>query len=133
MVERKETKQVTKKMNIEEQLQELSHQTYPRQVDVVDAVMAQVRQHPYMITKSPSHSATQSPSHRKVVWRRIALTAAAAVAALVVINISLRPSYDEARIGDMLAYVSDYDYYSSVEEMAVNPIEFIYEEEEEGF
>ena len=114
-------------MNIEEQLQELSCQTYPRQVDVVDAVMAQVRQHPYLMPSAPAANT------KKVVWRRIALTAAAAVAALVVINISFRPSYDEAQIGDMLAYVSDYDYYSSVEEMAVNPIEFIYEEEEEGF
>ena len=64
----------------------------------------------------------------KVLWRRIALTAAAAVAALVVLNVSLRPSYDEAQIGDMLAYVTDYDYYSPVEELAENPIEVLYDD-----
>lgn len=115
-------------MNIDEQLQELSQLTCPRQVDVVDAVMNEVRQHPYLITKSLSHSATQSPRHRKVVWRRIALTAVAAMAALVVINLSFRPSYNEEQIGTMLAYVSDYDYYLPVEELAENPIEFLYDD-----
>lgn len=106
-------------MNIDEQLKELSRQTCPRQVDVVDAVMAQVRQHPYLMPARKT---------KAVLWRRIALTAVAAVAALVVLNISLRPSYNEEQIGDMLAYVSDYDYYSSVEEPAVNPIEFLYDD-----
>lgn len=103
-------------MNIDEQLQELKNQTCPRQVDVVDAVMAQVRQHPYLV-----------PVHRKVVWRRVALTAAAAVAALVVTNIAFRPSYNEEQIGDMMAYVSDYQYYLPVEDMVENPIEFLYD------
>ena len=118
-------------MNIDEQVQELARQTCPKQVDVVDAVMAQVRQHPYMINNSLGDTATQSSGHRKVIWRRIALTAAAAAVAVVVFNISLRPSYNEEQIGDMVAYVSDYDYYSSVEELAANPIEFIYEDYEE--
>ncbi len=118
-------------MNIDEQLQELSRQTCPKQVDVVDAVMAQVRQHPYMITQPLGHSANQPTSRRKVLWRRIALSAAAAVAALVVFNITLRPTYNDDQIGDMLAYVSDYDYYSPVEEMASNPIEFLYEDYDE--
>lgn len=121
-------------MNIDEQLQTLSRQTCPKQVDVVDAVMAQVRQHPYMmphvetrIAASPQPAA--SPSHRKVLWRRVTLSAAAAVAALVVLNISLRPSsYNEAQISDMMAYVSDYDYYLPVEEAAENPIDFLYED-----
>lgn len=108
-------------MNIDEQLQELSRQTCPRQVDVVDSVMAQVRQHPFMIT--PHSTLT-----KKVVWRRVALTAVAAMTALVVLNISFRPSYDETQISDMMAYVSDYDYYSPVEDLAENPIEFLYED-----
>ena len=121
-------------MNIDEQLQALSRQTCPKQVDVVDAVMAQVRQHPYMMPHVETRQAASprpaaSPSHRKVLWRRVALSAAAAVAALVVLNISLRPSsYNEAQISDMMAYVSDYDYYLPVEEAAENPIDFLYED-----
>lgn len=109
-------------MNIEEQLQELKSLRYPKEVDVVDAVMADVRQHPYLMPATAKKATT-----KKVVWRRIAMTSAAAVAALVAINISLRPSYNEEQIGDMLAYVSDYDYYAPVEDMAVNPIDFLYE------
>ena len=37
--------------------------------------------------------------------------------------------YDEEGIGRMMAYVSDYDYYASVETAAVNPIECIYDDE----
>lgn len=103
-------------MNIDEQLQQLAQQTCPRQVDVVDAVMAQVRQRPYLI-----------PSHRKAVWRRIATTAVAAAAALVILNVALRPSYNEQQIGSMMTQVIDYDYYSSVEGLAENPIDFLYE------
>lgn len=105
-------------MNIDEQLKILSRQTYPHQVDVVDAVMAQVRQRPYL-----------RPAHRSGVWRGVALTAAAAVAALVVFNVASFRSYDEARIGDVMTHVSDYDYYASVESAAVNPIEYLYEDE----
>ena len=35
-------------MTIEKQLRELAQQTCPKQVDVVDAVMAEVRQRPYL-------------------------------------------------------------------------------------
>ena len=115
-------------MNIDEQLQELSRQTCPKQVDVVDAVMAQVRQHPYLMPVVETRQAASPRKTNKVLWRRIALTAAAAVAALVVLNVSLRPSYDEAQIGDMLACVTDYDYYSPVEELAENPIEVLYDD-----
>ena len=104
-------------MNIDEQLQELKNLRYPKEVDVVDSVMAEVR------TLKPA----AKPMIRPVVWRSAALTAVAAVAALVVMNISFRPSYDEEQIGNMLAYVSDYDYYVPVEDVAVNPIEFLYE------
>ena len=114
-------------MNIDEQLQELSQLTCPRQVDVVDAVMNEVRQHPYLMPNVEMRQAASS-RHRKVVWRRIALTAVAAMAALVVINLSFRPSYNEEQIGTMLAYVSDYDYYLPVEELAENPIEFLYDD-----
>lgn len=105
-------------MNIEEQLQILSRQTCPKQVDVVDAVMAQVRRKPYL-----------RPAHRTALWRTVALTAVAAVAAVVVFNVASFHSYDEEGIGRMMAYVSDYDYYASVESAAVNPIECLYDDE----
>lgn len=117
-------------MNIDEQLQELSQLTCPRQVDIVDAVMKEVRQHPYLMRSVETRPAASSRETNKkiVVWRRIALTAVAAMAALVVINLSFRPSYNEEQIGTMLAYVSDYDYYLPVEELAENPIEFLYDD-----
>ena len=101
-------------MNIEEQLQQLSRQTCPQQVDVVDAVMAQVRRHPYL---RPVHKNT-------AVWRAAALTAAA-VAAIVVFNVATVHSYDEDQISEMMAYVSDYDSYLSVES-AAEPLDYIY-------
>lgn len=104
-------------MNIDEQLQELKNLRYPQEVDVVDSVMAEVR------TLKP----VARPMVRPVVWRSVALTAVAAVAALVVMNVSFRPSYNEEQIGTTMAYVSDYDYYAPVEDVAVNPIEFLYE------
>lgn len=104
-------------MNIDEQLQELKNQRCPKEVDVVDSVMAQVR------TLKP----VAKPRVRPVVWRSIALTAAAAVAALVVMNVAFRPSYNVENISSMMAYVSDYDYYLPVEELAENPIDFLYE------
>lgn len=111
-------------MNIEEQLQILSRQTYPKQVDVVDAVMAQVRQKPYLMPVAE----TRTKSGRTTLWRTVALTAIAAVAALVVINVGAFRSYDVEGIGSMIASVSDYDYYSTVES-AANPIEYLYDEE----
>lgn len=107
-------------MNIDEQLQILSRQTCPRQVDVVDAVMAQVRRKPYL-----------RPVRRTAVWRGVALTAVAAAATLVLFNVASFRSYNEEEIGDMMAFVSDYDYYSYSVESAANPIECLYEEPSE--
>ncbi|MGX8713394.1 MAG: hypothetical protein ACSW8I_06910 [bacterium] len=104
-------------MNIEEQLTNLSHLSCPKQVDVVDHVMAQVRQ--------TSHN---TPQIKSVVWRRVAITAVAAIAALVVVNIATTRSYDDAQLGSMMAYFSNYDNYT-VESAAVNPIEYLYEDE----
>ena len=107
-------------MNIEEQLQILSRQTCPKQVDVVDAVMAQVRRKPYL-----------RPAHRTALWRTVALTAVAAVAAVVVFNVAPSRSYDEEGICSMMASVSDYDFYGTVESAAVNPIEYLYDDTDE--
>ena len=108
-------------MTIEKQLQELAQQTCPKQVDVVDAVMAEVRQRPYLQPASHAPYAC-----RPATW---ALTAAAAVAAIVIINIS-SPTCDEQQLSTMIARVSDYNYYSSVEAAAENPIEFLYDTDE---
>ena len=110
-------------MTIEKQLQELAQQTCPKQVDVVDAVMAEVRQRPYL---QPASHALYAWLRRPATW---ALTAAAAVAAIVIININ-SPTCDEQQLSTMIARVSDYNYYSSVEAAAENPIEFLYDTDE---
>jgi hypothetical protein len=102
-------------MDIEKQLHVLSKASYPGNIDVVEGVMAQVRQHPYMI-------------HRFNPWKRIALTAAAAVAAVVVVTLATPRSYDEEGISHMIASVSSYDYYQSVESAAENPIGYLYDD-----
>lgn len=111
-------------MNIDEQLKQLAQQTCPKQVDVVDSVMAEVRKHPYL------QPATK-PVVRRVRWVPWAsLTAAAAVVGLVVVNISpaAAATYNEEQIGSMMVSVADYDYYSPVESAAENPIDYLYEE-----
>ena len=109
-------------MNLDEQLEQLARLQNPRQVNVVDSVMAEVRKHPYLQPRRTATAWVKKPA----TW---ALTAAAAVAALVVINIG-GPSYDDQQISSMIARVSDYNYYCSVESAAENPIEFIYDSED---
>ena len=64
-----------------------------------------------------------------LVWRRVAITAVAAIVALVIVNIASVRSYDEEQIGSMMAYFSNYDNYT-VESAAANPIELLYGEDE---
>lgn len=110
-------------MTVDEGLKELARMDYPREVDVVDGVMAEVMKHPYL-----------RPVHRTVQpWQRIvSTTVAAAVVALVVNVVALRMnSYDEAGIGSMISQVHDYEYYgSTIEDGAVNPYEYLYNEYE---
>lgn len=106
-------------MNIEETLEQLAQQTCPRKVDVVDSVMATVSQHPYL-----------RPVSKHTYWRPIGAAAAAAVALLLAVGIAvplLRP-YDEDDMSSMIAQVNDYSAWTSVEDVAENPIEFLYEE-----
>lgn len=107
-------------MTIEDTLEQLSRQQYPHQVDVVERVMAQVEKHPYL-----------RPMHRRAVnWQRIGAVAAAAVVALVAVNVTLfHDNYDNEGMGSMIAQVNDYSTWNTVEESAVNPLEYIYEEE----
>ena len=112
-------------MNIDEQLKQLAQQTCPKQVDVVDSVMAEVRKHPYL---QPAVKSAASTKTRWMSWA--SLTAAAAAVGLVVVNISpaAAATYNEEQIGYMMTSVSSYDYYSPVESAAENPIEYLYEE-----
>lgn len=104
-------------MNIDQTLEQLAKQQYSHQVDVVDRVMAQVSQHPYL-----------QPRHRRPLWQPIGAAAAACAALLLVINVatfSLR-SYDEAGMGNAIAQVNDYASWNSVEDMADNPYDYFY-------
>ena len=106
-------------MNIDQTLEQLSRLEYPRQVDVVEGVMAEVAKRPYL-----------RPVHRAPAWRRIGTVAAAAVALLFVVNLALPyfRSYDEAGMGSMIAQANDYSSWYGVEEVAYNPIECLYDE-----
>lgn len=55
-------------MTTEQQLDELARLEYPKKVDVVDKVMAEVGQKPYL-----------RPVHKPIRWQRIATIAAVAV------------------------------------------------------
>ena len=106
-------------MNIDQQLEQLSHLQYPRQVNVVDNVMAQVMQRPYL-----------QPVHRRNTWRIVSTVAAAAVALLFVVSLTLPylRSYDDEGLGSMMAQANDFSSWNTIEEAAVNPYEFIYDE-----
>ena len=106
-------------MTLEQQLDKLAQLQYPHKVDVVDSVMAQVTQRPYL-----------RPVRRSVTWRYISIAAAAAVVALFIVNITIfRPAaYSNEDMGFAIAQFNDYSSWSTVEEAAVNPFEFLYEE-----
>lgn len=114
-------------MNIDEQLKQLAQQTCPKQVDVVDSVMAEVRKHPYL---QPVATPVAPRKTRWVPWA--SLSAAAAVVGLVVLNFTpaSAASYNEEQISSMMASVADYDYYSPVESSAENPIDYLYDDYE---
>ena len=94
-------------MTLEQQLDELAGQEYPKKVDVVDRVMAEVEKKPYL-----------RPVHRRVNWQRITAVAAAAVVALVAVNVVVfnNHSYDNNGVGSTIAQDND---WNTVEE-AVN-------------
>lgn len=95
-------------MTLEQQLDELAGQEYPKNVDVVDRVMAEVEKKPYL-----------RPVHRRVNWQRISTVAAAAMLALVAVNVIVfnSRSLDNATQG--LPVVQE-DGWSTIEEEAVD-------------
>ena len=112
-------------MNIDEQLKQLAQQSCPKQVDVVDSVMAEVRKHPYL-------QPVAKPAVRKIRWVPWASLAAAAVVGLIIFNINTvsAATYNEEQISTMMATVADYNYYAPVESAAENPIDYLYEDYE---
>lgn len=110
-------------MNIDQTLEQLSHLQYPRQVDVTERVMAQVMQRPYLQPRYVSQ-------RRRQIWQRVSAIVAAAMVTLVVFNVAMvyTRSYDDEGMGSMIAHANDYSSWNTVEEMAVNPYEYLYEE-----
>ena len=108
-------------MNIDEQLKQLASMEYPERVDVVDAVMAEVQKHPYL---------QPAPQRRRVNWRLVGMAAAAALAALVVVNVAFvgTRSYDEEGMSSMIAQLNDYSSWNTVEQVADDPYEYFFEE-----
>ena len=108
-------------MTIEQQLENLSRQTCPKQVDVVDSVMDVVSKKPYL-----------QPVHRnnRQIWRIVATTAAAAVVALIVnVTVLYTHNYDDEGLGMMMAQENDcssYPAWNAVEDAAVDPLEYVY-------
>ncbi len=106
-------------MNIEETLEQMARQTYSHKVDVVEDVMATVSQRPYL-----------RPVHRQVRWRPVGTAVAAAVALLLVVGFAMPflRSYNEDDMSSMMVQANDYASWGTVEQAAVNPIEFLFEE-----
>lgn len=106
-------------MTLEQRLDQLAAQQYPHKVDVVDSVMEQISQRPYL-----------RPARRRINWRQASIAAAAAVAALFIVNITVfRPAgCSNEDMGFAIAQFNDYSSWNTVEEAAVNPYEYMYEE-----
>lgn len=106
-------------MTIDETLNLMAQQQYPHKVDVVDRVMAQVENKPYL-----------RPVRKHVSWQRLSAVAAAAAVVLVAVNVTVfnLRGYDEDGMGSMIAQLNDYSQWNTVEEAAVNPYEYLFEE-----
>lgn len=108
-------------MTIEEQLKQLAAEEYPGKVDVVDAVMAEVSKHPYLQPVAQK---------RRVSWHLVGSAVAAAIAAVVVVNVAMvnTRSYDEEGMGNMIAQLNDYSSWNTIEEPAEDPYTYFFDE-----
>ena len=95
-------------MTIEQTLEQLAGLEYPKKVDVVDRVMAEVGQKPYL-----------RPVHSRHGWQRIGAIAAAAVVALVAINVVVFNSSSTDNGGQGITIATD-NGYGTVEEEAID-------------
>ena len=109
-------------MTIDQTLEQIAQLRCPQQVDVVDRVMQHVEAHPYL----------RPLSSRRHLWKPIGAVAAAATVALLLLNVVsvYSRSYDETSMGNTIAQLNDYSSWSTIEEGAVNPLEYLYEEQE---
>ena len=106
-------------MTLEQRLDQLAHLQCPHKVDVVDSVMSQVSQRPYL-----------RPARRTITWRHISIAAAAAVVALFIVNITLfRPSgISNEDMGMAIVQYNDYSSWNAVEDAATDPYDYFYDE-----
>lgn len=95
-------------MTMEQQLDELARLEYPKKVDVVDKVMAEVGQKPYL-----------RPVHKPIRWQRIATIAAAAVIGLVAVNVVLFNSGTTDNASQGISVPSD-NTWTTVEDEALD-------------
>lgn len=104
-------------------LQQLRDMRYPGDIDVVDAVMEQVRNKPLLV---PQPSKT-------IRLRRIVASVAACAAIVLAINLThlYTRDYNEAQIGDMMAEVYGFydDYGSTADYYEMGAVELLYEED----
>ena len=107
-------------MTIEKQLEQLAAQRCPKEVDVVDRVMAEVGSRPYL---QPRHTVS-----RRFVWTGAVAAAAAVVLLLVNVAVINLRSYNTDGMGSMMAQVNDYSSWCPIEDAALDPMEYLYEE-----
>ena len=91
--------------DVESALNDMRKMEYPVQVDVVDAVMEQVSKQPLL-----------APAPKRRVW----VIAAACLAALLLVNVSLYlfRGYNEESVGTVLADVYDYNTNYGLDDQA---------------
>lgn len=106
-------------MNIDQQLEELSNLHYPAQVDVTEAVLAQIAGQPRL-----------QPVRCMTLRRNVSMAAAAVVLVLVGVSVYLSHTrtYDLDGLGSMITQVNDYSTWNIVEQAALDPYAIIYEE-----
>lgn len=101
-------------MTIDEQLKLLAEQECPQEIDVVDKVMSRIEsEHGKHIQPSPAHSRAAK------IWRYAGITAAAAVVALVAVNILFVNNSNNTIPGVSPATGNQGQFFATIEDAAV--------------
>ena len=105
----------------DEVLQMIRNMNYPADIDVTDAVMAQVRKTPLLMPEK----------QRRQRFQRVATAVAACAVLAVAFNITMlyTRNYNEAQIGNFIASVYDYhaDYETNSQLIESAAFEYLYE------